>query len=204
MYFVAWQDRRAGSDWDIWGTRVDVNGVPLDPAGIAISEASRAQLSPRVAAGDGQFLVAWEDERNASSDTIMDFSEVYAARVTSGGALLDPAGIAITSDQNDDQTPEVASDGTDYLIVWRDHGSFGNDKILGTRLDPAGTVLGASPISIASTGDLTGPSVVFGGGQYLAAWAGGQGVRAARVSTAGAVVDPAPGMLVAPEGTTSG
>jgi hypothetical protein len=45
---------------------------------------------PRVAFDGTNYLVAWEDERSGSQD-------IYGARVTRGGVVLDPAGFLILS-----------------------------------------------------------------------------------------------------------
>ena len=59
------------------------------------------------------FLVVWQDGRSGS-----DF-DIYGARVSRAGAVLDGAGIPISTAANDQVDPAVAFDGTNFLVVWR-------------------------------------------------------------------------------------
>jgi MYXO-CTERM domain-containing protein len=194
MYFVVWEDRRTGANWQIYGTRVDTAGNVLDPAGIPIAEGAYDHHDPRVAASNGGFLVVWWDLRNSGPG--YTYNDVFAARVTPAGAVLDPGGFALTSDKNDDDLPVVASDGTGYLVAWHDaYGPGVNDRIHATRVDAAGNVLdAATPIQPVVSG-ASNPALTFGGGQYFLVWSGTRGVR---ISTAGAVLDAAPGISVGP------
>jgi hypothetical protein len=80
-YFVVWQDRRTGPDWNVYGVRLDASGAVLDPLGIAISQANGDQFAPRVAASASGYLVTWEDHRHkATPDS--PYTDVYAARVS--------------------------------------------------------------------------------------------------------------------------
>ncbi|MCK4575268.1 hypothetical protein KAU34_02560, partial [candidate division WOR-3 bacterium] len=111
-YLVVWMDYRCASN-DIYGTRVNQSGVVLDPAGIAISTDGFSQHYPSVAFNGTNYLVVWEDLRNFSTD-------IYGARVTQSGIVLDPDGIAISTVTNWQESPSVACDGTNYLVVWED------------------------------------------------------------------------------------
>ena len=88
-YLVVWHDYRSG-ETDIYGARVTSAGTVLDAAGIAISTAPRGQVRPAVAFDGTNYLVAWSDARTGSFD-------VYGARVSTTGSVLDPAGFAIST-----------------------------------------------------------------------------------------------------------
>lgn len=88
-YLVAWEDQRFGC-CSIFGTRVGAAGNVLDPAGIAIATHGREQLRPASGFDGTNYLVAWEDNRAATTD-------IYAARVTRSGRVLDPRGILLST-----------------------------------------------------------------------------------------------------------
>ena len=190
-YLVAWQDARSGTTADIYGARVNQAGAVLDAAGIPISTAANNQTVPSVAFGGTNYLVAWEDYRSGNSD-------IYGARVSQAGAVLDPAGIGISTAANYQTVPSVAFDGTNYLVAWQDTRSgVGNPDIYGARVSQAGVVLDLAGIAISTAAYYeSAPSVAFDGTNYLVAWEDGRSgtnydIYGARVSQAGAVLDPA-------------
>jgi hypothetical protein len=90
--------------------------------------------------------------------------------------------------------PSVASDGTDYLVVWQD-GRYGiRSDIYGTRVDALGSVLDPDGIEIASIGHSQAtPSVAFDGTNYLVVWTDSRGmdsdIYGTRVGPSGAILD---------------
>ncbi|MEO0081999.1 MAG: hypothetical protein ABIL25_06885, partial [candidate division WOR-3 bacterium] len=187
-FLVVWQDNRSGSNWDIYGARVTPSGTVLDPAGIAISTAANSQSAPALAFG-GNFLVVWRDERSGGYD-------IYGARVTSAGAVLDPAGIAISTAANSQSAPALAFDGRDFLVVWADDRSGGDDDIYGARVSSGGTIIDPQGIPISTAAyDQLSPALAFGGANFLVVWqdnrgGGGYDIYGARVSSGGNVLDP--------------
>ena len=113
----------------------------------------------------------------------------------SGWGDIDSAGIAISTAPGDQRWPEVAFDGTNYLVAWTDSRSGASD-IYGARVGPAGVVLDSTgvPISTAPGGQYV-PSVAFDGTAYIVVWqtyyAEEYDVYGAIVDTSGAVLDPA-------------
>jgi hypothetical protein len=189
-YLVIWTESRSdGAGFNIWGARVSPDGVVLDPGGFPISTASGAQSTPALAFDGTNFMVVWDDGRPGYPD-----SDIYAARVSPAGTVLDPDGIPISTAPSGQVEPGLAFDGTNYLVTWHDWRS-GTADIYGTRLSPAGTVLdpGGIPISTAP-GVQYGPKVAFDGSNFLVAWtdwrSGCSAVWGARVTRAGTVLDP--------------
>ena len=90
-YLVVWQDRRSGNR-DIHGTRVDAQGKVLDTHGFVIAKHPSVQARPRLAFDGTQYLVTWEDSRNGNFD-------IYAARISTAGKVLDPQGFAVVKHQ---------------------------------------------------------------------------------------------------------
>ncbi|MDI7268114.1 MAG: MYXO-CTERM sorting domain-containing protein [Myxococcota bacterium] len=182
---------------DILGARVTPAGAVLDATPIAISTAEYGQQFPAVAFGATSYLVVWQDWRNAAWWEEAYDSDVYAARVTPAGAVLDGAGIAVSTTMGFyESIPAVAFDGTNYLVVWQESWSERDYwDIYGTRVTPAGAVLDGAGIAVSTAvGSETAPAVTFDGRTSLVVWrdaAGAGDVRAARIETTGVVTDPA-------------
>jgi hypothetical protein len=185
-YLVVW------SGDDIYGARVSQSGTVLDTAGIPISTAANSQGGAAVSFDGTDFLVVWEDCRNNS-----DTSDIYGARVSQSGTVLDPAGIRITSAAHNQYAPAVAFDGTDFLVVWTDERSgFYQYDIYGARVSQAGTVLDTAGIPISTAASYQEYAAVsFDGTDFLVAWEDYRSgydwnIYGARVSPAGTVLDP--------------
>ena len=184
-FLVVWQDYRNGDTSDVYGARVTPGGTVLDPQGIAISTSWNGQGPPAVAFDGMNFLAVWEDYRDG------DTSDIYGARVTPQGAVLDPQGFAITQAANYQEHPAVAFDGTDFLVVWQDWRSY--SKIYGARVTTQGTVLDPQGFAITQAANYHQlPSLGFDGTNFLVVWTEWQGyydIYGARVTPAGTVLD---------------
>ncbi len=164
-YLVVWEDERISTDRDIFGARVSILGEVLDPIGIKICTVPNMQTGIKVAGGDQNYLVVWTDYRNASDD-------IYGARVDFSGNVLDPDGFPISTGEGWESYPDVAWDGTNFLVVWSDDRSTTTyDDIYGTRVTSSGQVLDPQGIQISS--DLAWeetPSIAYNGSVYFVAW----------------------------------
>jgi hypothetical protein len=149
-YLVVWDDwhQGSGSFYDIYGSRVSAGGSVLDPAGISISTAPHDQVDPAVAFDGTNYLVAWQDTRNNGPD------DIYGARVSVGGSLLDPTGFAISTAGNEQWSPSLAFDGNNYFVTWMDHRSGNSYGIYGARVSVGGSVLDPDGIAISTASKL--------------------------------------------------
>jgi len=187
-YLVAWEDWRNNS-WDIYGARVSPSGVALDPTGIAVSTAANTQQFPSVAFGGENYFVVWQDWRRQRSSC-----DIYGARISQAGNVLDPAGIVICSTKNYQFSPSVAFDGQNYLVVWEDYRGYSGSDIYGARISQTGVVLDPDGFAIAvvAHGQYS-PSVAFDGQNYLVVWEDYRyypnDIYCARVSQNGIVID---------------
>ncbi len=146
QFLVAWEDSRGTTGKDIYASRVSVSGTVLDPSGVAVSTSAENQSEPAVASSGSGFLVAWRDYR---SDT---YGDIYAARVTSAGAVQDSGGIGICTVSGVAQKPQVSYGGGDYFVVWQDSRNSSVYRIYGSRVSTAGVVRDASGVIIYSGG----------------------------------------------------
>lgn len=166
-YLVVWQSGKAEKA-DLYGCLLNGSGRPLDSKPFVISKAVECQERPRAAWGKGSWLVVWGDLR---SDKDYD---IYSARVTSEGKVLDPDGIPIAVGEHNQAQPDVAFNGRHWLAVWR---SFVAGKYVGfgVRIGLDGKPVDAAPIKV---GEEKGANLSVGelrvgattDGQWLAAW----------------------------------
>ncbi|HYV48706.1 MAG TPA: hypothetical protein VFA20_27800 [Myxococcaceae bacterium] len=164
-------------------------GPPLPLGALDFGPAGFNTGSIAAAGSPSTALVVMQNWRSGSYD-------VFGARVSATMQLLDPGGIKIAGDRLNDATrPQVAFDGTNWLVVWED--SYSELAVHGARVSLAGQVLDPDGFAISPPGaQATTPAVAGGNGMFLVAWedvrAGSLGydIRGARVSSSGQVLDP--------------
>ena len=166
-FFVVWQ---AGGD--VFGAIADTNGAVSGP--IPISTGPWEEAAPSVAYANGEFFVVWEDNRNDANTSF----DIYGARVSTTGVLLDTNGIPISTQPSFEGNPSVASDGSGFLVVWLDQDLTSEAaSLFGSHVSNAGAVLDSNRIAIASlVGSETSPAVACNGTNYLVVWSDTNGV----------------------------
>ncbi|MFH1221286.1 MAG: hypothetical protein V1694_12665 [Candidatus Eisenbacteria bacterium] len=187
---VVWCDCRNDPSGDIYGARISLDGVVVDPAGIPLQAEPGSGGDPAVAFDGTNYLVVW-------SSYVPDTScSIRAVRVAQDGTVLDRTAIDIATKPWGLTSPAVAFDGTNYLVVWEDYRDDSAWHISGTRIGRDGTVLDPRPflISQGRYGQLE-PAVAFDGTNYLVVWRGVWGgaswdICGARVDVDGHVLDP--------------
>ena len=121
---------------------------------------------PAVASDGANHLVAWDDDRNDQ------WGDIYAARVSPAGAVLNPYGIAVAKHSSTagsaQREPSVAVNGT-FLVSWRDDRRLGvladGADIFTARVNSNGAVLDPSGISLTSSATYDSqPAVAPGAG----------------------------------------
>jgi hypothetical protein len=171
---------------NVYVARIDAGGGVIDPDGFPVCTVEGEQRRVKLAWGDGTLLVLWEDDRNFGSTGY----DVYGARISSGGTVLDPDGMAITEFGHSEITPDVGWTGQDFLGIWQ-AGSTGEEwDISGARIDTAGEVLDAEPIAVSTGCDAqVSASSAWGGSSYLAIWEEDGDIYGAMIDRSGDVPD---------------
>jgi len=151
-------------------------------------DAATSQSRPKMAFDGTNYLVVWQEDRD------YQYGDVYAARVTPDGTVLDPFGIPIAAAGAWQGNPAVAFDGTNYLVTWSERG-YPDGDVYAARVSPAGTVLDPNGFPVAAGPGLQDYSAVaFDGTNYLVTWMDEDpntleaDVYAARVTPSGAVL----------------
>src|SRR5439155_16614500 len=132
----------------------------------------------------------WHDYRSMVS------YDIYGARVSPAGQVLDPSGRQISTAPSFQLYPAVAFDGTNYLVAWSDERSGAYYDIYGARVNQYGYVLDGAGIPLSTAADhQVYPALAFDGTNYLAAWTDYRSLNGdiygTRVSPSGGVLDPA-------------
>lgn len=187
------------SNRSIYGARVDgPSGAVLDPSGIFVG--GPFATSPVVDALGNRWIVAWQNHWSSGS-TIADLAVqfVSAAGAAAGGFGVENLGYA----------PDIACSNDTALLTWRS-GSIATPvaDVKGQRIRADGALLGGTFAISAGSWKEIEPAVCWSGAEWLVAWEdarhatgihdGGTEVYAARVSAAGAVLDPS-GFALAPQ-----
>ncbi|MFI5303710.1 MAG: beta strand repeat-containing protein, partial [Nitrospiria bacterium] len=102
---------------EIYGQFVTSAATPaLSGSNFDVSNFNADQTTPAVAYNTalGTYLFAWTDARNGTTD-------IYGARVTPSGTILDPTGVNISNiGTSGKMNPAIASGGPNFYIPWRD------------------------------------------------------------------------------------
>jgi hypothetical protein len=118
---VVWQLGSASSVSQDIAARLIGPGLSLPVDNITVSAAAFGQQLPAVAWDGEQYRVAWQDTR-ATLDYLFDKrTDIYTARVSADGAVLDPNGQALATNALPEAWPAVAplGDGS-ALVAWSD------------------------------------------------------------------------------------
>ncbi|MBI3893979.1 MAG: HYR domain-containing protein, partial [Candidatus Wallbacteria bacterium] len=121
---------------------------------------------------------------------------VYLVTGGTKGAFVTPQGAVSAPFDTGSSEPHVATDGTDFLLVWSEQ--VNKYDVFGQRISATGTKLGAK-ITISGTAAVeSNPVASYGGGVYLVTWMQqpdwnlDNDVYAMRLSRAGALLDAVP------------
>lgn len=142
---VVWNDGRFGSfpPVDVYAQRINNLGiVQWTLNGVAISTAANIQNSPKITSdGSGGAIICWQDYRASSSD-------VYAQRINASGIVQWTVnGVALSTNIDDQQHPQIASDGAGgAIITWDDTRNYAasNYDIYAQNICAGGTLGTAS------------------------------------------------------------
>jgi hypothetical protein len=143
------------------------------------------QHSPAIAFDGTNYLAVWNDDNS-------DNGNIRGTFINQSGKVLNKDGFTITNTPNEHSRPDLAFDGTNYLVIWSE--DIIDQDIIGTRVSTEGEILDPQGIQIATNpGDQIKPAITFGGEYYFVAWvdvdtsiASGYGTR---ISTSGNVLD---------------
>ncbi|MEN8224022.1 MAG: FlgD immunoglobulin-like domain containing protein [Bacteroidota bacterium] len=191
-HLLIWQEKVAVDQYDIKGTRVATDGIPIDSPTLSICSETDDQGEPVIAFGNTVYFAVWRDFRSST------MGNIYGARISEDGTVLDQGGFMITTGTNGERMPAVAFDGTNFLIIWWVY--VGSQyHVYGARISEEGTILDPGGFDIATVStdygwnNFVDLSVAFNGENYLVVWPefvdNSWDIYGARVTPDGVVLD---------------
>jgi photosystem II stability/assembly factor-like uncharacterized protein len=147
------------------------------------------KAEPDVVWNGSEFLVVWHSSLRGALD-------LYGARVTEKGKVLDPEGIPLITEKGEQRSPRLAWGKDHALLVWVDTRAGETSRIYGARITRKGKVLDPKGFPIVAVPQKTGhPSVYWDGTQYWVVWERiysfvHSEVYGARINQKGEILDP--------------
>lgn len=123
---------------------------------IALPVTTSARKSPAVASSGDGALVAWVED-----------ADIFAAQVVNGGVR---GAVTRVSTSQTASSPDVAWDGTAWVVVWKDwRSTMGGEGLFAARLDAAGQVTPAAAFRVVAA-EAEAPRLACTSGRCLVAW----------------------------------
>ena len=200
---AVWADNRANStggydgetSWDIYGTRLDGAGNPLEATPFAVAAGKASQKNPRAAWNGMSWLVVYESLDVSGTGSYYQDS-LEAVRVAADGHVLDATPIKLYNMTPVGATWAVSSDGSQWVVV--NQGTSSTGDLVAARISSAGVLLDPGPRSIVpGTYYLRGGiHLAYAGGVFLLAYeesmTGYDPTTAIRFNSSLTPIDPAP------------
>lgn len=155
--FIAWQDYRKGSEFDIFVQHINASGAVVPGGrwvanGLGICTATNSQFYPTMASdGAGGAYITWQDFRSGTDN------HIFAQRVTGAGDVAPnwPAnGSAVCQAQYSQYYPVVAGDGArGAFIAWQDYRSGTTNHIFAQYLTAGNVELADDGVPVSQAGN---------------------------------------------------
>jgi len=162
---VVWT-QGTGASANVLGKLVTWSGTTASKTYTFTSQ-SEAQNAPAVACNSKQeCLVVWADDRAKATN----LTDIYASHLTAaGGVSTTKNGMIIANTTGAETMPAVASNGTDFLVVWRQVNA-GWYSVKARRVTWTGIPTGAKYSMVDTKDIIAAPAVASWGSGYLVAW----------------------------------
>jgi hypothetical protein len=205
-FFVVWEQlpTSGATVGSIYGVLVSDSGSLVD-APFAISTAPNGQSSPSVAFDGTNYLVVWLDMRNQTVPTGVPYPDIYGARVSTAGALLDGTAASGGFPINNGGTlqrysPSVGVSGAEYLVSWTvlGYANTGSPGIQAARVSTSGTlpsgpnktIMVSGPPNGATSSQLVFPIIAAGPQHAAVVWLDNTELSGSQKAFVGASISP--------------
>lgn len=110
-YGVVWDEDR-GTGFEVWFARLNSAGV-VQPPIRKITNVSADSLRPDIVWANGEYGVAWQDQRNGNQD-------IYFVRLDNLGVQQMGSLQQLTDSSSKSYRPTLAHSGTNWAVAWHD------------------------------------------------------------------------------------
>lgn len=198
---IVWQDRHGTTGFDVYGAILNsTGGIAVAPFAIAAATGDQNAASVAFDSTNNVFVVVWQDSRAGANER-----DIYAARVSTTGTVLDAAGILVSAATSSQLTPDIAFGNGRFMTVWDDRRS-GNADIYGARLRISGGALlvddAAGIQYTTNTAKQTAPSVAFtsqnnNASGFVTAWSDERNLATTGTDIYGNIINSTTGAILA-------
>lgn len=190
-WFIAWHRYVGGTtSYDIFGARIGKTGPPLDTTPIEISKDVDAEFYPIVRFDGTSYFVTWRS-----------YVSVFGRKFGTDGKAVGNRIALATSPTGSLYNFDATFDGTRHVVAWSTYNGVNGQDVYARRFDLAGAPQDAANIPVAVDANYDDrPRVTSDGTNFLITWSRSGTLVGARMSPAGAVLDP-PTTLASGTGT---
>jgi hypothetical protein len=192
----------------LMAVRMDAEMNRLDAVPIRLSAAGYdgwgdCPYNPAAALCGQDYFIVW-GQLLVLGEYAEDNAQALCRRMDRNGQLLDSAPKVLSYGTSVQTSPDLASDGTDFLAAWNEMRRDSTSPIYSIYCSrfSADEPLG-SPIRLGNSAYEFPPSVAFGGGCYLVAWYDSGEIMAKRITPTGLVLDSLPLQMPEPDGIST-
>ena len=162
-YLVVWS--KLAGICKTYGRLFNTQGTALTGEMQISSSSIYSQYTACVASDGTNYLAIWRSEGQDGS-----YAGIYAQLIDNSGNKIGSEIQINTYTLNNQKSPDVASNGTNYLVVWASEKSEGYD-ISGQFLDLSGNKIGSEfQLNTYTLNDQSGPCIRSDGNNYLVIW----------------------------------
>lgn len=135
--YIGWQDKRNGTNYDIYAQRVNASGAPQwnTNGSVVSAEPGNQSALDMTSEGVAGVIFTWKDDRNGNFD-------IYFQRADAAGVMQFAAGGNSTFLLANDQiNPNIVGDGSGGAIIAFQDSSTGTWDITSQRISASGTLV---------------------------------------------------------------
>ncbi|QSQ27457.1 hypothetical protein JY651_22210 [Pyxidicoccus parkwayensis] len=159
---VVWDRKTQAAGMDVLGRALD------GTVSKALSTSFNSQTEPTIASSPDGYFVVWQDSRRH----VEQLADLYGARLSPTGEVLNASGIAIATSIWDEVAPVAAWNGTDWLVAWVERGGSLPAEVRARRVSSTGQWVDTVPLTLGISSNWSQPAAASGNAGAVVTWVG--------------------------------